>query len=113
MATLTITHDDGTTVTVPGIEPDVADNIVKALRGEAEVSPPENASTVGEIVPVIAQVTRLITHFDVFRELAIVKADASHVYADRKAIGMAAGMPSTRLYRVLERHGRPRKRAAE
>lgn len=113
MSTVTITHDDGTTTTVPNVEPDVADNIVWALRGEADVRPPGKASTVPEIVPVLSQVSRLLAHFEVFRELAIIKADESHAYADRKAIGTAAAMPATRLYRILEKYGRPRKRAAE
>ncbi|MHB9754000.1 hypothetical protein ACYBSK_06465 [Streptomyces sp. BYX5S] len=36
------------------------------------------------------------------------KAGGPH--ADRKALGVAAGMPRSRLYRILEKYGRPANR---
>ncbi|MGV9933975.1 hypothetical protein ACWDY4_25895 [Streptomyces olivaceoviridis] len=40
-------------------------------------------------------------------------ADETGPYADRKGTALAAGMPPSRLYRVLDKHGRPRDRKAQ
>lgn len=95
---------------VSGVERDLADALVAALRGEREVEPPQHAEHFGHITSVIAQTSRLIQHLEAFRELAIVEADKTSPYADRTAIAFAAAMPPSRLYRILERYGRPKDR---
>jgi hypothetical protein len=95
------------------VSPDVAEHLVLAIRGVRSVEPPSHATTTADLNKVTAEVSRILTHFETFRELTVVAADASHPHADRKAISIAAGWPQSRLYRVLEKHGRPRKRAAE
>ncbi len=95
------------------VRPDVAEALVDGIQRKVGVDPPRHATTVEELNRVVAETSQIITHLEAFRELAIVAADASHPHADRKAIAIAAGMPPSRLYRILERHGRPRKRAAE
>src|SRR5215470_140031 len=106
------TDDTGNTETVFEIKPDVADALVRALRSDINVQPPRHAESTEDLIAVIAQTSRVITDLKTLRELAIVKADASHPHADRKAIAISAGWPPSRLYRVLERHGRPRDRSA-
>jgi hypothetical protein len=95
---------------VEGIQPDTAEALADALRNAPEVRPPDHATRFDELTTVIAQVSRVIRHLELFREYAIVAADATSPNADRSAIGIAAGMPPSRLYRIFERHGRPRKR---
>ncbi|MGW3400171.1 hypothetical protein [Streptomyces zhihengii] len=56
------------------------------------------------------QSARLIQHLEAFRELAIIAADRTNPHADRQAIAIAATMPPSRLYRVLDKHGQPRNR---
>lgn len=93
------------------IRPDVSNALVDAIQRRAGVEPPAEAETVADLNRVIAETSQIISHLEAFRELAVVKADAAHPNADRKGIAIAAGWPPSRLYRVLEKHGRPRKRA--
>ncbi|MFM9464821.1 hypothetical protein ACKI1K_18450 [Streptomyces scabiei] len=102
--------DDEPDMSVSGVERDLAEALVAALRGEREVEPPQHAENENRIRSVIAQTSRLIQHLEAFRELSIVAADKSSPYADRSAIAIAAAMPPSRLYRILERHGRPKDR---
>jgi hypothetical protein len=91
------------------VENDLAVALVTALRGDAHIEPPR-ADNFETLLHVIAQTTQVIGHLDEFRELAIARADASGPAADRRKIGIAAAMAPSRLYRILDRQGRPRKR---
>jgi hypothetical protein len=93
------------------ITPDLADAIREALSNVRSVDPPRHARSFDDLTETIAQASRLIQHLDTFRELAMVAADKTSPHADRKAIAIAAAMPPSRLYRVLEKHGRPKNRA--
>jgi hypothetical protein len=93
-----------------GITPDLADAIRDSIGNVRTVEPPRYAETFDDLNETISQTSRLIQHLETFRELAIVAADSTGPYADRKAIAMAAGFPPSRLYRVLEKHGRPKDR---
>ncbi|MGY4960358.1 hypothetical protein [Streptomyces sp. 900105245] len=109
---ITIHDADGNQITsVGGVRPDLAEALVAALGNERTVEPPRHATGFNWLTNLIAQTSRVIQHLDAFREEAIVAADKTHTLADRKAIAIAAGMPPSRLYRILERHGRPRNRA--
>lgn len=103
---------DGNKDTVSGITPDLANAFLDAIRNTADVEPPRQAAAFTELIATIAQTSRVIQHLEAFRELAMVAADETSPYADRKAIAAAAGMPPSRLYRVLDKHGRPRDRKA-
>jgi hypothetical protein len=105
-----ISAEDGTEQPVFDIAPDLADQLLAALQGSRTVDPPQHATTYNELTGTIAQTSRVIQHLELFRELAIVKADATHPLADRKGIAIAAAMPPSRLYRLLEKHGRPKNR---
>ncbi|MFD7867972.1 hypothetical protein [Streptomyces sp. NPDC059783] len=89
------------------ITPDLADAFVDAIRNRINVQGPRHAQTFDDLTATIAQTSRLIQHLQEFRELAIAAADRTSPHADRKAIAIAAAMPPSRLYRVLEKHGRP------
>ncbi|MFH9089104.1 hypothetical protein [Streptomyces sp. NPDC017673] len=103
---------DGNKDTVSGVTPDLANAFIDAIRNTAGVEPPRQAVTFTDLIATIAQTSRVIQHLEAFRELAIVAADQTGPYADRKGIALAAGMPPSRLYRVLDKHGRPRDRKA-
>jgi hypothetical protein len=93
------------------IAPDLANAFIDAIRNVVGVEPPHQADTFTDLVATIAQTSRVIQHLEAFRELAMVAADKTSPHADRKAIAIAAAMPPSRLYRVLEKHGRPKNRA--
>lgn len=95
------------------IAPDLADAVKDGLGSVRIVEPPIFAVSFSELTETITQTSRVIQHLEVFRELAMVAADRTSPHADRKAIAIAAGMPPSRLYRVLEKHGRPRDRKAQ
>lgn len=92
------------------ITPDLADAFIAAIRNQVGVEGPLHAHTFDDLAATIAQTSRVIQHLEAFRELAIAAADRTSPHADRKAIAIAAGMPPSRLYRVLDKHGRPRDR---
>ena len=92
------------------INPDVAKAFIDAIRNRVNVQPLHDAATFDDLTATIAQTSRLIQHLEEFREHAIAAADRTSPHADRKAIAIAAGMPPSRLYRVLDKHGRPRNR---
>jgi hypothetical protein len=102
--------DDEHGTSVSGVDRDLADALVAALRGERTVTPPQHAENENRLRQVVAQTSHLIQHLEAFRELAIVATDTTSPYADRKALALAAAMPPSRLYRILERHGRPKDR---
>ncbi|WP_043493716.1 hypothetical protein [Streptomyces viridosporus] len=104
---------DGNKDVVFEITPDLADAFAAAIRNEVGVEGPRHARTFDDLTTTIAQVSRVIQHLEAFRELAMVAADKTSPHADRKAIAMAATMPPSRLYRVLERHGQPRNRKTD
>lgn len=93
------------------ITPDLADAIRETLCNVRDVAPPRHARSFDELTETIAQTSRLIQHLEALRELAMVAADKTSPHADRKAIAIAAAMPPSRLYRVLEKHGRPKNRS--
>jgi type VI protein secretion system component VasK len=93
------------------IVPDLADAVREALCNVRTVAPPRHARSFNDLTETIAQTSRLIQHLEIFRELAMVAADRTSPHADRKAVAIAAAMPPSRLYRVLEKHGRPKNRA--
>ena len=95
------------------ITPDLADAFIAAIRNVVGVEPPSHAESFTDLVATISQTSRVIQHLEAFRELAIVAADRTGPHADRKALANAAGFPPSRLYRVLEKHGRPRDRKAQ
>lgn len=97
-------------MSVSGVQRDLAEALVAALRGDREVEPPQHADSFHYLNAVTAQTSRLIQHLEAFRELSIVAADKTSPYADRSAIAIAAAVPPSRLYRILERHGRPKDR---
>lgn len=99
-------------MSVSGVQRDLAEALVAALRGDREVEPPQHAEGFHFLNSVTAQTSRLIQHLEAFRELSIVAADKTSPYADRQAIAIAGAMPPSRLYRILERHGRPKDRRA-
>ena len=92
------------------IAPDLANAFIDAIRNSVAVNPPRQAQSFDDLTATIAQTSRLIQHLEAFRELAIAAADRTSPHADRKAIAIAAAMPPSRLYRVLEKHGQPRDR---
>lgn len=101
---------DGDKDVVFDITPDLADAFVDAIRNRVHVEGPRHAQTFDELTATISQTSRLIQHLEAFRELAMVAADRTGPHADRKSIAIAAAMPPSRLYRVLEKHGQPRDR---
>ncbi|MFI1840156.1 hypothetical protein [Streptomyces olivaceoviridis] len=103
---------DGNKDVIRGITPDLANAFIDAVRNTAGVEPPRQAQTFTDLIATIAQTSRVIQYLEAFRELAMVAADETGPYADRKSIAAAAGMPPSRLYRVLDKHGRPRDRKA-
>ncbi|MGW2426043.1 hypothetical protein ACWC0C_43705 [Streptomyces sp. NPDC001709] len=114
MIRVTLTHPDGSTTTLPGgLTPYAADVLAAALANDRSTPPPHTADIFDDQLAAIAQLARTITHFEAARDEAIAAADrAGGPYADRKALGIAAGMPRSRLYRILERFGRPTNRKA-
>lgn len=107
---ITIGDAEGRKDTVFDVTPDLAEALVAALRNIVGVEPPNHARTFDDLTATIAQTSRVIQHLDAARELGIVAADRTGPHADRKAIAIAAAMPPSRLYRVLEKHGQPRDR---
>jgi hypothetical protein len=102
--------DDETTATAHNIAPDVAEAFVAATQRNIADRSPRHAATFLDHTATIAQATRVIQAMEELRERSIVAADSTSPNADRKAIGIAAAMPPSRLYRLLEKNGRPRKR---
>ena len=93
------------------IHPDVAEAFIAAIRHQVNVQRPRHAQDFDDLTETIAQTSHLIQHLEAFREVAIVAADKTSPHADRKAIAISAAMPPSRLYRVLEKHGRPKNRS--
>lgn len=92
------------------IRPDVATAFIDGIRNQVNVQGPHYAQTFDDLTATIAQTYRLIQHLEAFGEMAITAADRTSPHADRKAIAIAAAMPPSRLYRVLEKHGQHRDR---
>ncbi|MFB8122102.1 hypothetical protein ACFVG1_13020 [Streptomyces bacillaris] len=107
----TIGDANGNKDVVFEITPDLADVFIAAIRNQAAVEGPRHAQNFDDLTATIAQTSHLIQHLEAFRELAITAADRTSPHADRKAIAIAAAMPPSRLYRVLEKHGRPKNRS--
>jgi hypothetical protein len=109
---VTFSGGSGRPEIVDGVCPDTAEALAGALRNATEVRPPEHAARFDELIAVIAQVSCVVRYLELFREYAIIAADATSPNVDRSAIATAAGVPPSRLYRIFERHGRPRRRNA-
>lgn len=92
------------------ISPDVAEAFIAAIQRNIADRTPRHATTFLNHTATIAQATRVIQAMEELRDKSIVAADETSPNADRKAIGIAAAMPPSRIYRVLEKYGRPRKR---
>lgn len=108
-----ISDADGNKDVVFEITPDLADAFIAAIRNVVGVESPRHARTFDDLTETLAQTSRVIQHLEAFREQTIVQADkAGGPHADRKALGIAAGMPRSRLYRILEKGGRPTNRKA-
>lgn len=108
-----ISDAEGNKDVVFDITPDLADAFIAAIRNVVSVEPPHHARTFDDLTATAAQTSRVIQHLEAFRELVMVAADKTSPHADRKAIAISGAMPPSRLYRVLEKHGRPRDRKAE
>jgi len=93
------------------VERDLARAVLAGLGRDGQVEAP-GADDFETLLRVIAQATQMISHLRSFQELAIAKADASGPSADRRKIGIAAAMPPSRLYRLLDQYGRPRNRSS-
>jgi hypothetical protein len=63
-----------------------------------------------ELLVDIARGRRLIQYLEEWVELAIVQADTLDADGSRAALGVAANMSPSKLYRLLEKHGRPKNR---
>ncbi|MEV0093793.1 EVE domain-containing protein [Streptomyces sp. NPDC050738] len=85
--------------------------LVAAVRGERGAQPSAEAKSV-ELLRDIARTSRLIQHLEEWRELVIVQADELDADASRVNLGVAAGMSPSKLYRILEKHGRPKNRTS-
>jgi hypothetical protein len=99
-----------TVASVFDVRPDVAEAFIAAVQGNIADRRPRHATDFPDLTGVIAQASRVIQSMEELRDNAIAAADATSPHADRKAIAIAAGMPPSRLYRVLEKYGRPRNR---
>jgi hypothetical protein len=93
------------------LAPDLANAIGDSFNRVRTVEGPRHAQSFDDLTETIAQTSQLIQHLEAFRELAMVAADRTSPHADRKGIAIAASMPPSRLYRVLDKHGRPKNRA--
>jgi hypothetical protein len=93
------------------ITPDVAEALIAAARRDIGDRAPRYATDFEALIETIAQTSRLLQALEELREASIVAADRTSEDADRKRIGIAAAMPPTRIYRILDKHGRPRRRA--
>ncbi|MEV4335737.1 hypothetical protein [Streptomyces sp. NPDC049590] len=111
---LTLTYPDGSTEVLPGaLTTYAAEVLVGALHEDPSPPTPHETDSFEEQLDAIAQLSRLITHLEAAREEGIAAADRTGgPHADRKALGIAAAMPRSRLYRILERYGRPTNRRA-
>ncbi|MET9909657.1 hypothetical protein ABZZ74_23130 [Streptomyces sp. NPDC006476] len=109
---VTLTHPDGSTTTLPGgLAPYAAQILTAAVTNDRDTPKPPPGDSFDDHLESIAQLSRFITHFEAGREEQIAAADTTGgPHADRKALGIAAGMPRSRLYRILERFGRPTNR---
>ncbi|MEV4616969.1 hypothetical protein AB0K43_30890 [Kitasatospora sp. NPDC049258] len=100
-------------ISIGGEQVEVPDDLGAALlaglRGERLVEPPQ-ASGFDDLVALVARTSRLIQHLNVFREVAMSRADAAGAYSNRSALAMAAAMSASQLGRVLQGHGLPRDR---
>ncbi|MGW6021264.1 hypothetical protein [Streptomyces sp. NPDC055099] len=101
--------DDATEFATKHRSDDVARALYDALCEDRTASAPK-ATEFMDLLRDIAHISHLIQHLEGWRELAMVKADETSEDADRSALGIAASMPPSRVYRILERNGRPRKR---
>lgn len=95
------------------IHPDLAEAFIDGIHNRVNIQGPRHAQSFDDLIATAAQTSRVIQHLEAFRELVMVAADKTGPHADRKAIAIAAAMPPSRLYRVLEKHGRPRDRKAQ
>lgn len=99
--------------TVYEIRPDVAEAFIAGVQHNIGERRPRHGTDFPELIATIAQASRIIQSLEELREQAMVAADDTSPHADRKRIAIAAAMPPSRLYRVLEKHGRPRNRKTD
>jgi hypothetical protein len=103
--------DSERTAAVYDVQPDVAEAFIAGVQRDIADRQPRHAADFPDLIETITQATSVIQRMEELREKAIAAADrAGGPHADRKAIGIAAGMPRSRLYRILDKYGRPRDR---
>lgn len=107
-----LTNAAGAEIAVTGLTPDLADWLIHALADDADGQTPLHAARFDDLLATIAQTTRIIAHLDQLRAQAILAADLTSPWADRKAIAAAAELPTARLYRLLAKLGQPTDRRA-
>ncbi|MGW0856703.1 hypothetical protein [Streptomyces sp. NPDC002690] len=98
--------DDGSREHVVLLSDQLARALAGVLRGEVVLS--EKADPRG-LLQDTATMTDLMELQEEWREKAIVAVDATGA-VDRDALGITAKMGAAKLYKLLERHGRPRNR---
>ncbi|MFJ4680610.1 hypothetical protein [Kitasatospora sp. NPDC088783] len=92
----------GESVEVPD---DLGAALLAGLRGERP-PPPQDAAFDG-LAASAADLTRLIQHLGVDRELTMCRADAAGAYSNRTALANAAQVSESQLSRILQGHGLP------
>ncbi|MEV7034658.1 hypothetical protein AB0N99_31055 [Streptomyces sp. NPDC093272] len=108
---VTLTSPDGAAAQPGDLTPYTAAALTAALTNDRATPTPPESDSFDDRLDSIAELSRAITHFEAAREEAIAAADrAGGPHADRKALGIAARMPRSRLYRILEKYGRPANR---
>ncbi|MFE2078015.1 hypothetical protein [Streptomyces misionensis] len=112
--TIALTYADGSTQTLPNaLSPYAADVLVSAVTNDRATPKPKPGGTWEDNLQAVSQMARLVTHFEAGLDEQIGAADAAGgPYTDRKALGIAAGMQRSRLYRILGKVGRPTDRKA-
>jgi len=88
---------------------DLARALLAGLQGKLLVEPPQ-ARDFDDLTALVSDTHRLITHLTVFKEVAMVRADATSGYSNRRTLGIAAAMAPSQVGRVLSGHGLPRDR---
>ncbi|MEV7122158.1 hypothetical protein [Kitasatospora griseola] len=88
---------------------DLATALHAALTEQRNVAAPVEAGF-DNLLSLITRQTHVVTHLSLSREVAMAAADSTSEHANRRAIGLAAGMVPSQVGDVLERNGRPRNR---
>lgn len=90
------------------IHPDLARNLYHAICGES--AQPPRIREYSTLLQLISQTESLMAYLRESQEFNILAADSITPNADRTDIARRAGMPTSRLYRLLAKNGHPRNR---